>query len=190
MNIFVLDFDPMLAAQYQCDKHVVKMIVETAQLLSTAHRLLDGKMQIVARVNPKTGKTRRVKQWVLDDAEMNLRLYQATHSNHPSNVWVRESHHNYNWAYRHFLALCAEYKHRYGREHASYTKLFAELFWPPKNIPNVAMTPFKLAMKSNPECMHPTDPVQSYRKFYQTKQARFKMKWTNRAIPSWFKPNA
>ena len=56
MNIFVLDNDPVIAAQTQCDKHVVKMIVESAQMLSTAHRLLDGNVSIVQRVSPKTGK--------------------------------------------------------------------------------------------------------------------------------------
>jgi hypothetical protein len=49
------------------------------------------------------------------------------------------------------------------------------------------MTPFALAMKSNPECMFHNDPVRSYRAFYQTKQERFKMVWTNREIPEWFK---
>ena len=42
MNIFVLDKDPHIAAQMHCDRHVPKMIVESAQMLSTAHRLLDG----------------------------------------------------------------------------------------------------------------------------------------------------
>jgi len=50
------------------------------------------------------------------------------------------------------------------------------------------MTPFKLAMKSNPECMFPSDPIKSYRLFYQTKQHRFKMTWSKRTIPAWFVP--
>ena len=54
MNIFVLNKDPVLAAQEQCDKHVVKMIVESAQMLSTAHRMLDGQ---VYRKPSKSGKT-------------------------------------------------------------------------------------------------------------------------------------
>ena len=55
----------------------------------------------------------------------------------------------------------------------------------PKNIPNKDYTPFKLAMKSNPECMF-EDPIKSYRAFYQTKQHRFKMNWTKRQVPEWF----
>jgi hypothetical protein len=42
MNIFYLDKDPIKAAEYSCDKHVVKMILESAQMLCTAHRVLDG----------------------------------------------------------------------------------------------------------------------------------------------------
>ena len=187
MNLFVLHDDPVLAAQYQCDKHVVKMIVETAQLLSTAHRLLDGRLQVVDYVNTKTGKSRKAKRWVLENTDLNLRLYKATHVNHPSNVWVRETEGNYIWTYRHFVALCMEYKHRYGRDHATYVKLFGDLFFAPANIKSAGQTRFALAMKSSPECMHPEDPVRSYREYYHTKQSVFKMKWTNRQVPEWFK---
>ncbi len=45
MNIFVLDEDPVISAQMMCDKHIPKMIVEAAQMLSTAHRMLDGYME-------------------------------------------------------------------------------------------------------------------------------------------------
>ena len=55
----------------------------------------------------------------------------------------------------------------------------------PDNIPVTKMTEFKLAMKSNPECMLEC-PVESYRAFYHTKQHRFKMDWTKRKIPEWF----
>ena len=63
MNIFILDEDPVVAAQLQCDKHVVKMIVECAQMLSTAHRMLDGEEY---RAPSKSGK-RIVKKWQLQE---------------------------------------------------------------------------------------------------------------------------
>jgi len=69
----------------------------------------------------------------------------------------------------------------------SYTKLSSILSAVPKNMPKVARTQFKLAMGSNPECMFPNDPVRSYRDFYQTKQERFKMEWSKRPVPEWFK---
>ena len=181
MNLFILDKDPVLAAQLQCDKHVVKMIVESAQMLSTVHRMLDGKQ---TRVASKSGKT-QVKAWVLPDDREDV-LYKAVHMAHPCTVWTMKSDMNYNWHYAHFVALCDEYTYRYGKVHATDTLLRDKLKQLPKNIEVGYLTPFALAMKSNPECMHPNDPVRSYREFYQTKQERFKMAWTNREVPEWF----
>ena len=58
---------------------------------------------------------------------------------------------------------------------------------PPSNIPNKGLTPFALAMTDNPECIFEDDPVKSYQAFYQTKQKKFKMVWSKRPVPSWFK---
>jgi len=200
MNIFVLDTSPVLAAQYQCDKHVVKMIVESAQMLSTAHRLLDGKMSVVRRpVKTKIvfndheyspiDHYRKVRVWKLDDKNLDKALYAVAHPGHPSTKWTMESLGNYLWHYQHFCALCDEYTHRYGKTHATDTKLRFILDQAPANIRDGEMTSFKLAMMSNPECMDSSDPVGSYRKFYQTKQGRFKMVWTNRDRPDWFVVN-
>lgn len=182
MNIFVLDENPVLAAQQQCDKHVVKMIVESAQMLSTAHRMLDG---VVERRPSKSGKT-TVNYYKLEDEREDI-LYKAVHFNHPCSIWTRECCVNYNWHYLHFKALCVEYEHRYGKEHSTYTKLGEQLKEKPHMIPHLDhMTPFRLAMQSNPECIALGDPVEAYRAFYQTKQKRFKMEWTNRQRPEWF----
>jgi len=158
MNIFVLDTDPVIAARFQCDKHVVKMILETAQLLCTAYRVLDKATDEI--------------------------LYKKTHENHPCAIWVRESVENYNWAYQHFIALCDEYTYRYKKTHLTDKKLREFLKHPPKNIPIREQTKFKLAMGTNPECMGP-DPVISYRKYYATKLDKFVMKWTNIERPEW-----
>ena len=93
---------------------------------------------------------------------------------------------NYEWHHQHFEALCGEYTYRYGKVHNTEKLLLEALIDPPTSIPEGLMTQFKLAMKSNPDCMHPDDPVRSYREFYQTKQGRFKMKWTKRDVPDWF----
>ena len=97
-----------------------------------------------------------------------------------------ESSSNYQWHWTHFYALCKEYTYRYAKTHETESKLLWPLQSLPRNIPKGKITEFKLAMKSNPECMFPDDPVKSYRKFYKTKQARFKMAWTNRPVPEWF----
>ena len=181
MNIFVLDSNPIKSAQLQCNTHIVKMIVESAQMLSTAHRMLDG---LLERRPSKSGKT-IVKYWRMPDWRENT-LYKAVHMYHPCTVWTLKSNNNYNWHWIHFAALCDEYKYRYEKVHATDTQLRNVLKTLPENIPVGAMTPQPLAMTSNPECMDPNNVVESYRKFYQTKQHRFKMAWTKRKVPEWF----
>lgn len=129
MNVFFLDKCPVLAAQMQCNKHVVKMILETAQMLCTAHRVCDG----TRLVSEKTGKP--LQQY--DHPLWHNELYKCAHINHPSTKWIRESDGNYMWAYQHFIALCDEYTFRYGKIHQSDTKL--------RDLINVAPTNIKSA---------------------------------------------
>ena len=181
MNLFILNDDPILAAQQQCDKHVVKMIIESAQMLSTTHRMVDGKME---RRPSKGGSM--LQYFYHGDKEKEMTLYKACHFNHPCTIWTRENTANYNWHYKHFIALCDEYTHRYGKTHATDIKLRQALKTPPNNmIRSNKRTPFRLAMASNPECMF-EDVVKSYRAFYHTKQKRFSMTWTKRDIPEWW----
>ena len=91
MNIFILDHNPKIAAQSQCDKHVVKMIVESAQMLSTAHRMLDG----VETKRPSVSGKTMIKYYELENPEMELMLYKAVHHKHPCTVWTMESVYNY-----------------------------------------------------------------------------------------------
>ena len=90
MNIFFLDFDTKKCAQYHCDKHVVKMILETAQLLCGAH-------------------------WVIG----NEAPYKLSHKNHPCAIWTRTSLSNYLYLCDLGLELCKEYTYRYGKRHKS-----------------------------------------------------------------------
>ena len=149
MNIFILDECPIKSAQLQCDKHVVKMIVESAQMLSTAHRMLDG---IQERRPSKSGKT-IVKYYRHPMPELEEQLYKAVHHYHPCTVWTMESEANYLWHLEHFEALLVEYEYRYGKRHSS-RKLLSVLSKVPVNIPRRNQTPFKLAMGSNPECIN------------------------------------
>lgn len=179
MNIFILDTDPVKAAQLQCDKHVVKMILESAQMLSTAHRLLDGTQY---KGTSKSG--RHMKCWShpdLDDI-----LYSAVHVGHPCTLWTIESRDNYVWHYQHFAALSKEYEYRYAKQHKSWLNLGSVLKMSPHNIRSKGQTPFRLAMGASPECIDNDNPVESYRKFYKTKQDRFIMRWTGRSVPEWF----
>lgn len=181
MNIFKLHKNPTKAAQLQCDKHVVKMIVEGAQMLSTAHRMLDG---VETKVPSKSGM-RMVKAYIHPEPEMDATLYKAVHFNHPSTVWTREAADNYQWHLEHWFGLCYEYEYRYGKTHATLEKLHECLSRMPKNI-KPGSTPFRLAMNNQPQCIVEGDPVQSYRNYYQTKQNNFKMVWSKRDVPEWF----
>jgi hypothetical protein len=183
MNIFVLSENPIEAAQMQCNKHISKMVVESAQMLSTAHRMLDGKQE---KGPSKSGKTMS-KKWLHSNTEMESILYKAVHMSHPCTIWTTQSDSNYKWHYDHFVALCDEYTYRYEKIHATDKLLRNMLSILPQNIKKGPMTPFALAMKANPECIYENDPVRSYRAFYQTKQDRFNMVWSKREVPEWFK---
>lgn len=182
MNIFALSPVPEIAAKWHCDAHVVKMILESAQMLSTAHRVLDGE----EGKRPSTSGKRMSRYWRLSDDRENT-LYKAVHMKHPCTLWTMESRLNYKWHYKLFEELCKEYTYRYGKIHASENKLLNILKDVPKNIKKSYMTPWALAMGSNPECMNYDDPIGSYQAFYQTKQKRFSMKWSKRETPHWFK---
>jgi hypothetical protein len=181
MNIFVLDNCPVKSAQMQCDKHVVKMVLESGQMLSTAHRILDGTM---SKRPSKSGKT-MAKYYELNNLPMEKMLYRVAHANHPCTIWTMKSNNNYNWHYAHFIALCDEYKFRYGKTHMTDKKLRKLLATPPVNIEVGYKTKQPLAMTHEPQCMF-EDVVKSYRAYYRTKADRFKMVWSNRSVPEWF----
>jgi hypothetical protein len=90
MNIFFLDFDTEKCAKYHCDKHVVKMILETAQLLCGVHHIVG-----------------------------NTAPYKLSHKNHPCAIWTRTSLSNYLYLCDLGLELCKEYMYRYGKRHKS-----------------------------------------------------------------------
>jgi hypothetical protein len=184
MNIFYLSKNPIEAAEWMVDRHVVKMILESAQLLSTAHRILDGEeIPLEVRIEKEDGtiKTRKKKWWMLHDARESV-LYSATHINHPSAIWARSSIENYNWLVDHFFALMQEYTYRYDKEHKCYGELSYMLASPPKNMTEFDMTPMLCAMAE--EYIISDDPVSNYRNYYKNgKQHLFS--WKRREPPEW-----
>ena len=138
MNIFYIDSNPAIAAKMMTDKHIVKMILESAQMLSTAHRQLDGDVH--------------------DD------LYKSAYVNHPSTVWVRQSSMNYMWLYEHFVELNNQYTQRYGKVHKSFSRLNHIVCHPPKNI---ALAPFTPPPCCMPDVYQKYDDhIKNYRAYY------------------------
>jgi hypothetical protein len=154
MNIFVLHRDPVKAAQMYCNKHVGgKMQVELAQQLSCAHHIHNSKYKDI--------------------------VYKKTHINHPCSIWVRATSSNYDWAYRHFVALCDEYTFRYGKIHLTQQKLLEVLRNNP--CPCGELTPFAQAM---PEGYYHADAVVAYRNYYNNVKQKL-LQYTKREQPSW-----
>lgn len=186
MNIFYLNNDPKICAEMHLDKHVVKMILEYAQLLSTAHRVLDG------TVSTRLSKSGRKQQYYPLADERDNFLYSATHVNHPSAVWVRYSYENYEWLYKLFIALLDEYTHRYSRIHAT-ARLIDALYTPPIHIPKgIGFTEPTPAMPNEVKVLrevatdrYEIDSIESYHKYYIHNKVHI-AKWTKREIPLWY----
>lgn len=178
MNLFYLDTRPEKCATLHCDKHVVKMIIEYAQLMSTAHRMIDG---IEYEAQSKLG--RRVRRWKHPNNNMDNVLYKASHINHPTAVWVRSSWGNYRYLYKLFCALCDEYTYRYGKVHLTDIKLRQLLEEPPKNIPTTRFTAPPPAM---PDDVKSTNVVEAYQNYYNKYKRDF-ARWTNRPVPSFMR---
>lgn len=177
MNIFYLDADPRKSALSLVDKHVVKMTTETLQLMSTAHRLLDGDVQVDVR-----GKYRFTMR---SDKAENL-LYKITHVNHPSAVWARATSGNYSWLFEYLTAMCDEYEARYGKTFKCIgTGLIDLASKPPKNIPRGEFSPPTLAM---PDIYKVDDAVKSYRRYYAGEKWKF-AKWKHDQLPDWMIPH-
>ena len=158
VNIFYFYDSPIDSAMAQPDKMLVKMPLETAQMLCTAHREIDG-----------------------DEYADKVGLYKRAYWNHPCTIWARESKLNYLWLYTHFLALGCEYKFRYGREHASITKLEKHL----KKIPNITKKSFTPPAQAMPEEYKDENPIVAYRNYCINE--KHYAKWERgRDKPSWW----
>ena len=190
MNIFYLDPDAQTCAEMHISKHVVKMIIEYAQLMSTAHRIIDGE-----EYTDLTANGRRIKRWRLND-EREQQLMKASHINHPSAVWCRANLTNYNWLYRMWYHLCNEYTYRYGKTHAC-ARLKDVLRFPPTKIklgeffpPTPAMPPEVKVLAENPHPGRKYDSLKSYHNYYINNKKHFASwqgKINSRNTPEWFK---
>jgi len=160
MNIFFLHLNQSICAIMHADKHVIKMILETTQLLCSAWHIVDPNHEIYTP------------------------CYKLTHANHPSSVWTRESQANYVWLCELGLELCKEYTYRYGRIHKceEYLRDLSSNIPP---IENVECTPPRLAM---PTEYKGDDVVESYRQYYFFEKSHlhcWKGKVASRDIPHW-----
>ena len=168
MNIFYLDPNPTLCAQAHCDRHVVKMILESWQILSAAwynNPDLIGGIEVYGKVLPS-----------------NI-LAKPAFLNHPCSKWASTSSGNYYWLHELSLELLKEYTFRFGRVHALSSKLHA--------LEEVPFMPLDRAGTPPPLCMpayikeSTPDPVTAYRLYYLLEK-RHLAEWTRRPEPQWW----
>lgn len=159
MNIFIPDPDPCLSAVQLADKHIVKMVTETAQILCTA---------LAERGAAIEG------------------LYRPTHRKHPCVVWAGATRADFDWAVAHGLALATEYTHRYGRTHGSMSMIERARTYR-HLIPEGPLRPFALAMDT--DLQDNLDPHGSYRRYLCRKYTAWGngAKWTRRDPPAWYR---
>lgn len=164
MNIFILDENPRIAAEYMCDKHVPKMIVETFQMMGSAlrrHGATDCQMPLTQAGNPLKGG----------------------YHNHPCTVWAGDTRTNFNWLGLHGLNLCNEYTIRYHKRHACHDKIDRMLDIADM-IPSGRQTPYAQAM---PDEYKDSYAVYAYRNYYFNEK-RYFAKWEKgRCAPEWWK---
>jgi len=160
MNIFAVDENPYEAAEQLCDKHVVKMIVEGCQMLSTNHRLSASHI-VYAPVE----------------------LYKQSFENHPCTIWARQTTSNYMWLAQHTHELSNEYTRRYGKIHKAHDMTLWFMTFIPSKVPNGYLTPFAQAMPD--EFKVPGDGIAAYRNYYIGAKSKIaKWKYTN--PPDWY----
>ena len=183
MNIFVLSDLPSEAAEFHCNKHVVKMILESAQMLCTAHWFshLNTRKKRISDFK----RVRDAQSWLKQVVPASDQPpWKMTHINHPCSVWTRESTANYEWHSQLGLALCDEYTRRYGKVHKS-TEVH---LWLSKNVPLLPSS----AKTDHPQCVPddckaaPSDPVTAYQQYYNRYKNKFAV-WEPRArTPNWY----
>lgn len=176
MNIFYTDKSPVICAKNLMNRHCIKMPTESAQILSSCHRILDGSVYI-----DKSSK-RSIKRWKLDDNRENI-LYKASHISHPSVIWTKINDSNYFWHFDFFIAMLNEYQYRYNKVHAC-SKLIPYLKHLPNNMSIGDFTEPTPAMPK--ECIIHNDSIASYRNYYITHK-RHLAEWKSRDKPYWYK---
>lgn len=188
MNLFLLHWNPRLCARMHFDRHVVKMILELAQILSTAHHVLQKEQASV---------------WMKEDERMGLqpgeprRIYRSTHVNHPVVQWARRHVNNYRYTACLGLELCTEYTFRYGKVHKTEATLhFLSQNVPPADHFENPDAPVEFGAgdywvtcpaQAMPEALRcPGQPIDAYRAYYQSEVKAKLRAWKNRERPDWF----
>lgn len=215
MNIFILSKDPKKCAQYHCNTHVVKMILEHAQMLSTVYRLTYGKL---IKVAVRREKGIELKDWYSLDTDSfdkrptlihgdfypvleSYEVYSPTHINHPCTQWVMKSKANYDWLVKMTSYLNKEYKYRFDhKENHKSWDMIEDYLLEADELPDFSLTKPALAMgdeykissgfniKQTKSIIKQKEPILLVIKSYRNYYAKAKahlLTYTKRERPEW-----
>jgi hypothetical protein len=173
MNRFIIDKEPAAIAEQLCDEHIIKMILEEAQMLNTAVRIH------------------------APDLAEEAGLYKIAYKNHPCTIWVRDNRMNYRFGVRLMYAMNKEYMYRYpvksdGKSNTGHASMrhFDALIDAEKYMPD-----YTNFMTQHPQCFSGLDhlktdehwPVTAYRAFYKVDKSKFASYNKGRSMPQWMK---
>jgi len=185
LNIFILDHDIEKSIQAHIDRHIVKMPLEAAQMLSTV-LAVDSFLGYVPRA-----LTREETALMREELTDSWPLYKPTHVNHPCNIWARTSQQNFIYLMDYLWLLGQEKLHRYPKKppHASVAKIYDERMFP-LHLPTLGLTPFAMAMPDDYK-EQAVDAVDAYRTYYICEKTHDRSGspmafWTNRNTPEWW----
>jgi hypothetical protein len=189
MNIFALHPNPRKTARWHVDKHVVKMLLETCQLLYTAHWVLHYPELKTAR-SPiqlsRLQKTKEVPEYMRSapTSASGQIGYRPCHVHHPCAVWTRQTAGNYQWLFRLGLELAREYRFRFKKIHSCEAHMIWLSEHRPPTIKPYPKRRFAIAMAD--EYKVSENAIISYRNYYKTaKKEKGLIKYTGRHIPHW-----
>lgn len=190
MNIFILDNDIELNVQYHCDAHIIKMILESVQMLSSCYRyyngintkvtLPDNTIKTINLIPDENYKIVKIKNKYVLKYENQL-IYKSTHLNHPCSKWVRESYSNYHYLIQLTLELEKERKYRYKNGKLNHSSINLIDTLSNLKFEDKGLTKFALAM---PEEYKTDDVVTSYRNYYKNCKQHLHS-WKLRGQPYW-----
>lgn len=189
MNIFALHPNPRKAARWHVDKHVVKMLLETCQLLYTAHWVfaypqLRQCRSPIALAKFHTALSDPITMKKAPVTQSRGKTFRPAHVNHPCAIWVRQSLGNYRWLCALGVELAREFEYRFGHEHACKKHVLWLSANAPPRIPKRPRIGFSVAMDDQYKISN--DPIRNYRNYYKTsKKERGLVKYTKRHIPHW-----
>ena len=159
MNIFVVNEDPVQAARELCNSHIVKMPLETAQMLCYVSYINNGNIRLKEPYAPC-----------------------KPHLKHPCTLWANENINNWEWLYSHGLELCNEYTRRYNKRHKSMDVILWAKEHSTKPTINYKLSSFVQCM---PDAYKSSDPIEGYRNFYIKVKSKFAI-WKNSTPPKWY----